>query len=323
MKSEIRRARALLARAISVAVVSHVRPDGDAVGSLLAFSLSLEQAGIHATPVLMDGLPSRFRFLPGADRILRALPEDHDLLVALDCADAERLGIQPGPERPHVDLNIDHHATNTHFAAVNLVEPAAAATAEVLHGVLPQLRLPLTRDVALNLLAGLLADTIGFRTASVTAKTLRIAAELMDWGAPMAQVYQSVLGLQSFFSARYWGTGLSRLAMDDGLVWTTLLQADREKVGYAGFDDADLINLLSNIEGARVAVVFVEQPGQRVKVSWRSRDGLDVSSLAIQFGGGGHEPAAGAMIEGKLEVVQDDVLSATRALLVPTLEAER
>jgi len=233
------------------------------------------------------------------------------------------LGIQRGPERPQVDLNIDHHATNTQFAVINLVEPAAAATAEVLHGVLPQLRLPLTRDVALNLLAGLLADTIGFRTASVTARTLRMAAELMDWGAPMAQVYQSVLGLQSYVSARYWGTGLSRLAMDDGLVWTTLLQADREKVGYAGFDDADLINLLSNIEGARVAVVFVEQPGQRVKVSWRSRDGLDVSSLAIQFGGGGHEPAAGAMIEGKLEVVQDDVLSATRALLVPTLEAER
>ena len=112
---------------------------------------------------------------------------------------------------------------------------------------------------------------------------------------------------------RYWGCGLDRIERRDGLVWTTLTLADREKVGYPGDDDADLVNLLTEIEDTKVSIIFVEQPGRKVKVSWRSDPGINVAEIASEFGGGGHEQASGAMIEGELEEVRALVINATKA----------
>ena len=168
--------------------------------------------------------------------------------------------------------------------------------------------------IATNLLAGLVTDTIGFRTTNVTPKVLQVVARLIELGAPLAEIYELALNRRSFIAARYWGRGLSRLEQEDGLVWTSLTLEDRQHVGYSGKDDADLINLLSTIDGAEVTVIFVEQPGGTVKVSWRSRAGLNIATLAEAFGGGGHHQAAGAMIDGDLEEVSKRVISATRAI---------
>lgn len=315
VKSEIVELRDLINGATSIAIVAHKRPDGDAIGSLIALTLSLQNAGKQVTSILADGVPNRFRFLPGSDNVQRNFPPDCNLLIALDCSDVERTGFKVEELPRSVDINIDHHPTNTHFGAVNVVDPHAAATAEILFDLAEPLGIEIDSRVAANLLTGLVTDTIGFRTTNVTPKLLHVVARLIELGAPLAEIYERTLNRRSVVTARYWGRGLSRLKQEDGLVWTNLTLEDRQSVGYSGKDDADLINLLSTIDGAEVTVIFVEQPEGTIKVSWRSRAGLNIAPLAEAFGGGGHHQAAGAMIVGDLEEVNRRVISATRGIL--------
>jgi phosphoesterase RecJ-like protein len=313
LKTEVAAARARIQAAASIAIFSHIRPDGDAVGSLLGLGLALASQGKQVAMVLADGLPSRFRFLPGSDAI-RTRAGAADLTVAVDCSTRERLGLPPnGPGG--VDLNIDHHISNTRFGAIDLIDPEATATAEMLFALAGPLGLTVDTQVATCLLTGLVTDTIGFRTSNVTPRVLRMAAELMELGAPLSEVYDRGLNRRPLHAARYWGCGLARLEREDGLVWACLTAEDRARTGYPGLDDADLINVISALDEAELAVVLVEQPAGMVKVSWRSRGPLDVSRLAREFGGGGHEPAAGAMIEGTLEGVTSAVLAASRRLI--------
>jgi phosphoesterase RecJ-like protein len=315
VKADIAKATAMLKAAQHIAVISHERPDGDAVGSMLALTISLSLAGKKVEPVLTDGVPSRYRFLPGAAEVLRAIPATVDLLVAVDCSAIDRMGIPPDRLPLPPGINIDHHATNTRFAEANLVTPDAAATAEVIYDLAPRLALPIDERVATNLLAGIVTDTIGFRTANVTPGLMRKAVDLIERGAPLSEVYERGLNRHSFNAIRFWGRGLASMEQDGGMVWATLTQEDRRESAYPGNDDADLINLLGTIDGQRVAMIFVEQPGGKTKVSWRCREGWNVARVAESFGGGGHELAAGATVDGSPEDVRARVLEATRALL--------
>jgi phosphoesterase RecJ-like protein len=307
--------KALLASCEHPTVLSHVRPDGDAVGALLAVSEALRAEGKDTTAVLSSGVPRAFSFLQGAAEVKTRLPDATDLMICVDCSDLERTGWKEEDLPRPVDVNIDHHPTNNHFAAYNLVETRAAATTEILYAWLPEMGLPLTDSVVASLMTGLLTDTIGFRTSSVTPASLRVAADLLDLGAPLQKIYEQALSQMSYVAARYWGAGLSQLGREDGLVWATLGLADRRRVGYPGSDDADLVNVLTTIEDAQLVVIFVEQPHEKVKISWRSKPGIDVSQLATQFGGGGHVAAAGAMIDGTLDNVRERVLNVSHKAL--------
>jgi phosphoesterase RecJ-like protein len=320
VKAEIAKARVAIEGATSIAIVSHIRPDGDAVGSLLALTIGLRSIAKHATPVLADGVPNRFKFLPGARDVQESLPSTWDLLIAIDCSDLERTGFSMEFMSKEPDINIDHHPTNTRFGSINLIDPQAAASAEILYHLFPELGIAIDIDMATNLLAGLVTDTIGFRTSNVTSGVLDVAARLVERGADLVEVYEQSLNKRTLDAVRYWGCGLSRLEQEDGIVWTSLTIDDRKRVGYPGTDDADLINLLSTIAGSEVTLIFVEQSDQKIKVSWRSRALLNVADLAATFGGGGHDRAAGAIIDGKMEEVQTKVLSATKAALEPVLE---
>lgn len=301
-----------------ILVVSHIRPDGDAVGSLLAMGLALQAIGKDVQMVLADGVPKNFRRLKGSDKVLNQPQGDFDFISVVDCSDLERAGSAlNGYSAP--DLNIDHHPTNLNFARINLVESNAVATAEMLFDYLPQFGLPITIPVAEALLTGLITDTIGFRTVNMTPKALRVAADLMETGVDLPTLYQKALLSRSLNAVRYWGTGLSKINADRRMVWTTLSIADRQKIGYPGRDDADLINVLSTIEDTDIVLIFIEQANERVKVSWRSKPGLDVSQIAVNFGGGGHKTAAGAEIEGSLEDVESKVIQATKSLITKNI----
>jgi phosphoesterase RecJ-like protein len=235
--------------------------------------------------------------------------------VAVDCAELSRTGI-PAPDlRRSAGINVDHHPTNTRFAHVNLIEPQAAATSQILYQLSPALGLPVDREVTTNYLAGLVSDTIGFRTPNVTPAVLRLAAEMQGQSGALAEVYEQLLDRRSFSAARYWGAGLARLERQGPVIWTQMTLEDRLAAGYSGNDDADLINVLRTVEGSELALIFIEQSGGQVKVSWRSRNGMDVSRLAQEFGGGGHEAAAGATVTGGLDdVVRRVVVAALAAL---------
>jgi phosphoesterase RecJ-like protein len=298
-----------------IMVTSHIRPDGDAIGSTLALTLALLDCGKQVQAVLSDGLPASFKHLPGSDLIRHKAEGDFDLIISVDCSDLKRVGkALDGYRVP--DIVIDHHATTEGFGRLNLVDPNAAATASVLVRHMPFWGLKITTPIAANLLTGLVTDTLGFRTSNTTPEVLRQAADLFEVGAELSLLYYRSLVRRTFPEVRYWGTGLSKLARLDGIVWTTLTKADRKDTGYTGNDDADLISVVSAIDDALVAIIFVEQNETSTKVSWRGlKQEVDVSQIASQFGGGGHKAAAGAEVSGSLADVQKSVLEITRRAL--------
>lgn len=290
-------------------LLSHIRPDGDALASLVGMGLALQAAGKSCQLVLSDGVPSKFRFLSGSEQIRTQIQPGYDLIVALDCSDRQRLG-SSFSDLP-IDINIDHHITNEHFAALNLVLPQSAATAAILTQFLPLWGFSLDAQSSNALLMGILTDTIGFRTSNVSARTLRQAARLLENGAHLSDLYERALVNQSFASCRLWGLALNRLQKKGRLAWTSITLQDRKQAGYSGRDDADLTNVLSAIENIDISLLFNEQKDRTIKVSWRSGAEMDVSKISQRFGGGGHPPAAGAEISGSLEEVEEMVLKAT------------
>ncbi len=305
--------RQLIKGAEKILVASHIRPDGDAVGSLLGLGLALQECGKTVSMVLADGVPASFRQLPGASQVTRKVQGTFDTTIVVDASDLPRVGSAYSGQT--VDLNIDHHITNLNFARINFVDPHAEATAAILSTHLPEWGLKITEPVAKALLTGIVSDTIGFRTSNVRPQTLRLAADLMDKGANLSELYNRALIRRSYEAARFWGLGLERLQREDRLVWTTLTLNDRVQSSYPGNDDADLVNILSSIDDSDVCIIFVEQKNNHIKVSWRAQPGWDVSKIALQFGGGGHPAASGADITGSLGEVQEKVLTATRQLL--------
>lgn len=294
-------------------ILSHIRPDGDAIGSLIGLGLAMQAVGKKVTLMLEDGLPSKYRFLEGSDLISKTAPEEFDLVIALDCSNKDRLGKISTDLR--IDINIDHHITNDNYADINLVIPEMAATTAILADNLSIWGLPLDQNVASALLMGILTDSIGFRTVNVTPDLLRISARLMESGADMPDLYNRTLVSQSYPSSVLWGLALGRLQRENGLIWTVITLEDRKQAGYTGRDDADLTNLLSAIEGSEISILFNEEKDGKVKVSWRSNASIDVSKIAQFFGGGGHPPAAGADMSGGLDEVRKKVLDKSKQML--------
>ena len=307
--------KARLENAQNIVIAAHVRPDGDAIGSLLGLGLALLNAGKSVQMVLVDGVSTSFRHLEGSELIVKEPKGEHDTFITVDCADFKRVGRffenfgQP-------DINIDHHKTNEKFGKLNLIEAEEVATAAILTNYLPVWGYEITKPIAAALLTGIITDTLGFRTSNTTPEALRQCALLMETGADMPDLYMRSLVKKSFVAARYWGVGLSSMQQKDGIVWGTLTLVDRKKTGYGGNDDAELIKMISAIDGNKVGMIFVEQSDSSVKVSWRALEpGFDISKVAKHFKGGGHAAAAGADIPGALSEIQPLVLKTTREML--------
>mgnify|MGYP001228593062 CR=1 FL=1 len=316
MASELRKAKKWLHGADHICILSHVSPDGDAVGSVLGLTWALRAGGKRVTPALADDVPSTFTFLPGCSEVANAVPEDVDLLIALDTADVERLG-SLGQDLPQpIDINIDHHVSNSHFANINLVADDMAATSEYLVDLLEPFGLALDKQVANCLLTGLLTDSLGFRTNSTGISTLGTAQKLLRYGAQLHEIYDRTLHRRSFESMKLWAQALGTARCESGIAWTHVTLEGKAKIGYNASGDADVISQLTAIEDADVAVVLVERPDAEVKISWRAVSGVDVSEIAQFFGGGGHRAAAGASMYGvTLEQAEQDVLYRTRLAL--------
>jgi bifunctional oligoribonuclease and PAP phosphatase NrnA len=313
-KQLVEAAHQLINKAERILVSSHIRPDGDAIGSVLALGLALIDKGKQVVMTLDDGVPSRFHFLEGYDKVVNQVSGSFDLVIVLDCGEFSRVGsIAEKVEKAHI--NIDHHPANPHFGEINLIDPTATSVSEMLVGLIPAFGLEINKAVADALLTGMITDTLGFKTPNMKPETLRLAADLFDKGANLPYLYDQALTRKSFEAVRYWGAGLSQLQRDGRIIWTTLSLADRKLVGYHGRDDADLISLLSSITNVDVALIFVQQSENEVKVSWRANNGFNVAQIAQVFGGGGHAAAAGATVQGDLEGARQEVLKVTKEFL--------
>jgi len=303
----------MLHDARSILLISHISPDGDAVGSILGMGLVLKAKSKQVQMVLVDGLPAKYLFLNGSEYIECEVKNPYDLSIALDCSDLRRTGLSLKENK--FDINIDHHITNEYFASFNLVDAGAAATSEILAEYIPRWGFEINTSVANALLMGIITDTIGFRTVNTSPKLLRLAANLMEKGADITTIYRKALLDQSIKASLLWGFSLCKLRKQGKIIYTSITLEDRQKAGYSGKDDADLSNMLSDIADGEVSILFNEKSPNSVKVSWRSRSKLNVAKIAQHFSGGGHPAAAGAEVQLGLLAAQEKVLQTTQVFI--------
>lgn len=301
-------------------VTSHEAPDGDALGSMLATGLALRQLGKDAVMFLAGPapLPREYRFLDLSQRGLqRERPVDFSerVLVAVDCASADRVGAEPGlVEAAPFTVNIDHHHDNPRFGDVNLIVDDASSTGEVLADVFRELGVELTPEIAEALYIALVTDTGRFQYANTTPKALRLAADLVDAGADVHRVFQGVYENVQFAKLKLLARALDRAQVLEGgeIVVSHLLRDDFEAVGAAEPYSEGIIDFLRSAEGALVSALIREPPRDGAparKVSLRSSvDEVDVSAIARKSGGGGHRGAAGFSTDLSVDEITDFIV---------------
>jgi phosphoesterase RecJ-like protein len=308
-------------KANTVLIVTHVDPDGDAIGSLTAMGQFLKERRKLVTMACEDAVPQRFNFLPLANEVRRSPLSNgtYDLVIALDCGDHLRMGtvFTALPDPTPTLVNIDHHVTNTQFGDFNLIDPQASATAEILHYLFQEWEEPITPGIATSLLTGLVTDTLGFRTSNTTPRSLRAAADLMEAGGDLFQITMVALILRPLATIQLWQVGLSRMQFDDGLLWTTISRKAAQAVGDST-NSTGLSNLLADVEEVAIGVVLTEMNDGSVRVSMRSRDPYDVSGIAVQFGGGGHPQASGCTLRVPLAEAETRIVEACRQVIRET-----
>ena len=296
-------------------LVTHENPDGDALGSIIATKLALDQLGKDSVMFLYGDapLPTEYSFMPLAD-LRRRLPDDwrERVLIALDCANESRLGPDPEPlvGAPLV-IDIDHHHDNSRFGGVNLIDPNASSTGEVLRDVFAVLGVELTPDIAEALYIALVTDTGRFQYSNTTAKSLRLAAELVEAGADIHRIFRGVYETVQFAKLKLLARALERAQIYDGgrLVVSYLVRSDFTDIGAAEAYSEGIIDSLRAVEGADMAALIREPPrsdGPKRRISLRSsNDELDVSAIARKSGGGGHRQAAGFSSDDSVEEITE------------------
>src|SRR5437763_3240178 len=295
-------------------LVTHENPDGDALGSLLATALALRQLGKDAVMYLpgVTPLPSEYAFMPLEDLVREAPPDAAErVLLAVDCAKAERIGDPEALSRATLVLDIDHHHDNTRFGDVNLIVANASSTSEVLRDVFAELDVELTPALAEPLYIALVTDTGRFQYANTTPKALRLAAELVEAGADVHRIFQWVYETVQFAKLKLLARALERAQIFEGgrVVVSYLLRTDFTDIGAAEAYSEGIIDYLRAVEGAELAALIREPPrsdGPTCRVSLRaSTDELDVSAIARKSGGGGHRQAAGFSSNESIEEITD------------------
>jgi bifunctional oligoribonuclease and PAP phosphatase NrnA len=294
-------------------VISHENPDGDSLGSLLATTLALRRLGKDAVMYLAgeSPVPREYGFMP-LDDLAAELPADmpERVLVAVDCANEERMGpVPPELRTAKLTLDIDHHHDNSRFGDVNLIVGEASSTGEVMRDVFRELGVEITPDIAEPLYLALVTDTGRFQYANTTPKALRLAAELVEAGADVHAVFQQVYESVEFAKLKLLARALERAQVLEGgrIVVSVLLRNDFSDVGAVEAYSEGIIDYLRAVEGSELAVLIREPPRDGPptrRVSLRSSvDELDVSAIARRFGGGGHRQAAGFSSDSSVEEI--------------------
>ncbi len=310
MKLDWDTASALVGGANSILVLTHVGPDGDAIGSMLGLAHALRSTGKTVITAVDGGVPDDLAFLPGSVDVIPALNHAMlesaiDLVIAVDCGDELRMGKvgQAALQNGSPLINLDHHRTNTLFGQANLVDLNTVAAAEGVMDWLDRLRIKIDSVAAFCLLTGIVTDTLCFRTNNVTSETLGKAQHLMAHGASLAEIVQRTVSRKSFLGLQLWAQVLPTMQIADHVIWAVITQEMYRAIGYPDWDDAGLVSTLVTAEGAYIAAVFKEKPDGTVEIGIRAVPGFDTSEVAVTLGGGGHALASGATVAEPLDTL--------------------
>jgi phosphoesterase RecJ-like protein len=308
---------AAIRAASRIAVTAHVRPDGDAVGSLLGLVLSLRSMGKQVTAILEDVVPSNLTFLPGTETVIQpdASVLDIDLAIALDTATHERIGegvVKAFSAAPKL-VNIDHHGTNTGYGDLAHIDTTSPAAGQIVYDLLIAGDFPIDDAVRQNLFVAISTDTGSFQFSSTNARTHRIAAEMLEAGLDTARL--ATLCYQSFPKRRI---DLQRAMLNemafragDRIASWNLTQKLMREIQMQPGDTEGLIDTMRSIDSVVACVIFEELENGKIRASSRSKDArVNVSNVCVLFGGGGHPMAAGARLRGPIEEAASRFLSA-------------
>jgi phosphoesterase RecJ-like protein len=293
-------------------LTSHARPDGDAIGSVLACTQILRSMGKHADAFLYDPVPQIYRPLPFSNQVQQVprIPEDYEAAILLECDSIQRTRLE-GLERKYL-INIDHHLSAKPFANVNWIDPQACATAEMIFRLAREAGVKISPDIATCLYTAVLTDTGSFAYMGTTERTFALAQELVRAGANPVRIAQNVYFSNPTSKMRLLGAALSHLHRDGALAWMYITRDDIDRSGAIDEDCEGLVNYALAIEGIEVAAFLREMTDGRFRVSLRSKGAVNVSKIAEMFGGGGHECASGFAMDGPLSVAAERILAQLR-----------
>ena len=304
----------------TIAVTSHFRPDGDAIGSTLALGLALQGMGKKVYMWNEDGVPARYAFLEGAE-LIQPLPEtvpaDVEMLICVDTGDWKRLGDRT--QQLLVDfpliVNVDHHGTNTRYGHLQVIEPETAACAFVLFNMLKSWGVKMTRPVADALYVGISTDTGSFQYGSTTPEVMHAAGELLAAGVDVADVNRRVYQEVPYSSLLMQREVLNHMVVEAGgrLAHYSMPAGRKAELQVSLEDTKDLVDVVRVLQGVKVAIIFEDLEDGRIRVSLRSKDAsISVAAIASLFGGGGHAMASGIRMRGELADCREKVLNAVR-----------
>jgi phosphoesterase RecJ-like protein len=303
----------------SFVLMSHVRPDGDAIGSQLALGYALLAAGKSVRLINEDGLPDNLSFMAGSERIERppSEPLDVEVAIALDTAVKSRLGEKAlhAASKAKIWLNIDHHVSNPKYGDLNLIDSSSPATGQILYQLITSIGLPIPAESRDAIYVAVSTDTGSFQYPSTTAETYEMAADLIRRGLDVGTINSNTYDSHPYRRVELMRALLNTLQLsEDGRVaYWEMRDQTRIDLGLQPEDSEGLIDLIRAIRGVQLAVFFEELPDGKVRVSMRSKQrSLDVCKIAMQFGGGGHALAAGIRMNGPLEEAKPLVLEAIR-----------
>ena len=298
-------------RAKSVLIMTHMRPDGDALGSALALFSALKKLNIRGQVCVESDIPSNLRFIQGVEIIAKKPTESYDLLVTVDCSDEQRLGDLLSEfgkaKRERIDtVNIDHHISNTRFAQYNFVQECAANCMHIAT-LIEYLGVPFDKTIAEYLLIGLLPDSGNFSHDDVTEECMLLAAKLIKAGADMRYYHYELFKKQPKARAKLYAKTMSgiRYYHEDRFAVITIMQKSMEECGADQGMTEGFVDFPLNVETVEIAASLLEIRKGQYKISLRSKEYADVNKLAATFGGGGHIRAAGCMLFGDIEEVLD------------------
>ncbi len=311
----------------SFVVATHVMPDGDGIGSLLALSHTLRKLGKNVFPTWGSKIdvPAQYSFLPGLNGLVEPadLPKSDLGTIVLDCASIERLGVLVDRFRIDKDsINIDHHQDNKGFGVVNIIRKEASSTCEIIYDLIKHMLMikkeTIDKDIAICLYTGIVTDTGRFQYSSTTKETFRIAGELLDLGVDPSFIFKNVYEKQELGRLKLFGHAFidTKMLEDIGLVYTVIDPDSFKKTNTNPEDSESLIDALRSVKGVQVAVLFKPgKKGEELRVSMRSTGHADVAKIAGIYGGGGHKLAAGFSSNKSLEEVKDSLFIEVRKVL--------
>jgi phosphoesterase RecJ-like protein len=313
----IQRITELITKHQKFLIVAHERPDGDAVGSTLAFYHILRGLGKDAVIYNQDRTPENFVFLPGSDTIVRELPavETFEVAVVLDCGDLDRVGRDAAAIGGIARfINIDHHVSNREFSAVRLIDTDASSTGELIYRLMREMRVPLTKDISTCLYTAILTDTGGFHYGNTRCGSLRAAADMVECGAEPQWISENIFEADHPGRLRLLGLALPTMTIEeDGRLGSMVVtQRALAEAGALSEHSEGFVDFPRSIRGVEVSILYSELEDGRFKLSLRSKGTKNVERVARMFGGGGHVNAAGCRIVGELDDIRRRVGEAVR-----------